>query len=98
MTKGPINPAASTSSHVPLSLGWSDVQVVSTVMSGILFACFPTVDYVTHSYSFLFCRSNLNLVNFDMLIFGHLVFSLFGRMVRNIRSSGFYFFGSPASV
>ena len=35
------------------------LSVVSTVMSGILFACFPIVDYVTHSYSFLFMTSSL---------------------------------------
>ena len=30
------------------------ITVVSTVMSGILFACFPTVDYVTTAVAFFY--------------------------------------------
>ena len=34
-------------------------QVVSTILSGVLFARFPTVDYVSQSCSFLFITSSL---------------------------------------
>ena len=54
------------SNHLNTGLVW--YSVVSTVMSGILFACFPLVDYVCfpvvdyvthHSCSFLFMTSSL---------------------------------------